>query len=98
MLDAYPCFIQTHECETGCTQSWQRSEGLDQSIQLRFQDKAAIEAGSVLYGGILDPCGVCGGYVTGKAALNTWANIPSNLTSSGPYQVCICVDNHPDDP
>ena len=94
------CFFQTHAYEAGCTPFYKdHSTDLNQSIELQFHDNTANEAGSVLYGGNLVSCGVCTSkywYVTGEVAFNMWANISSNLTSSDPYRVCICVDNHPD--
>ena len=35
-------------------------------------------------------------YVPWEVAFNTWVNISRNFMSSDPYQLCICVDNHPD--
>ena len=70
-------------------------------IELQFQDNAAIETGSVLYGGNIEKCGVCitnaksDEYVTGEVAFNAWANISRQFISSDPYQVCICVHGHP---
>ena len=94
------CFIQTHVYEAGCTPFYQNhSTDLNQSIELQFHDNTANEAGSVLYGGNLVSCGVCTSrylYVTGIVTFNIWTDIPSNLTSSDPYRVCICVDDHPD--
>ena len=101
VIDAY-CFIQTHVYGTGCTLTnennyfWPRP---GHSIELQFQENAANEAGSILYGGNLVSCGVCTTpyiHVTGEVALNTLSNVPNNLISSDPYRVCICVDNHPD--
>ena len=96
------CFIQSHVYQADCIPlkkgDW---TDLDQSIKLRFQDNAANEAGSAIYGGNLDSCGVCTlpyeyyQYVTGEVAFSVWGNISGNLTSSDPYRVCICVDNHP---
>ena len=77
----------------------------DYGIQLLFQeDNVAYEAGSILYGGNLELCGVCISYfsfVTGAVAFDTWGSISKEVTStsdisSDPYRVCVCEDNCPD--
>ena len=98
------CFIQMHMFEAGCVPfiTEDNPSFLDPTIQLLFQDNSANEAGSILYGGNLYSCGVCIGYldrdwyVSGEVAFNAWANVSSNLMSSDPYRLCVCVDNHPD--
>ena len=97
VLGTHACFIQFHVYEAGCNpvDEENRTDAFDHSIELRFQDNAASEAGN---GGNLDSCGVCTSqywYVTGEVAFSTWTDVPSNLMSSGPCRVCICVDNHP---
>ena len=93
VFQAYACFIQTPLANI-----W-NNYWYNHSIELKFHDNAANEAGSVLYGGNLASCGVCTSdyeCVPGNVAFNAWTDISSNLMSSDPYRVCICVDNHPD--
>ena len=103
--DVDACFIQILEAD--CYPVLKERTELDHSIELRFQDNVANETGSAIYGGSLDSCGICtslrrhnlGDFVRGKVFLDssiTSANTPSNIMSSDPYRVCICVDNHPD--
>ena len=103
--DVDACFIQILEAD--CYPVLKERTELDHSIELRFQDNVANETGSAIYGGSLDSCGICtslsghnlGDFVLGKVLLDssiTSANTPSNIMSSDPYRVCICVDNHPD--
>ena len=96
------CFIQIEYIDSCVPKLREIKSAFDgRDIELNFQDNLANEAGTVLYGGNLDSCGVCIGfngvsYVLGEEAFNTWANISSNLTSSDPYRVCVCEDNLPD--
>ena len=103
--DVDACFVQILEAD--CYPVLKERTELDHSIELRFQDNVANETGSAIYGGSLDSCGICtslrghnlGDFVLGKVFLDssiTSANTPSNIMSSDPYGVCICVDNHPD--
>ena len=85
------CFI--HQDQSDCTPLYNSGAGrLDHSISLDFQDNAAKETGSVLYGGNLDSCTMCFSNffsITGGVAFNTWANISNHsLISSDPYRIC----------
>ena len=93
------CFFQMHG-HRGKLCYLRHKYDPDHSIELQFQENAAKETGSVLYGGNLDSCVLCsfeGAYITGGVAFDMWANISNHsLISSDPYHVCLCVDNNPD--
>ena len=97
------CFFQLMEHQD-CASGQLVNSLKDYGIQLLFQDNAAYEAGSILYGGNLELCRVCISYfsfVTGAVAFDTWGSISKEVTStsditSDPYHVCVCEDDHPE--
>ena len=100
----HPCFIQMHEYQGYCAAIETGllfpifPHHLGHSIDLQFQENAAKETGSILYGGNLDSCAICfkTTYLVG-GAFDKWAKISNNsLISSDPYRVCLCLDNQPD--
>ena len=108
-----PCFFQVVGRQ-GCRRyesSKKHDEDADSissyDIQLIFQANEASEAGSVLYGGSLDSCGVCTStptnderYISGETAYENWwfklneSNLSSSI-SSDPFRVCLCNNNQP---
>ena len=78
--------------------------GYNWGIHLSFVNNHAVEAGSVLYGGMLDTCGICTSEVSthftmGATAFTILANISGEVNetshiSSQPFHVCICREAH----
>ena len=72
------------------------SSGLD--VQLVFKNNSADAAGSVLYGGAIDNCGlevVYSGKLFDKLVHYETNNTASSI-SSDPFRICLCnLNNHP---
>ena len=72
------------------------SSGLD--VQLVFKNNSADAAGSVLYGGAIDNCGLEVDY-SGKLfdkVVHYEANNTASSISSDPFRMCLCnLSNHP---
>ena len=78
------------------------SNGID--VQLVFKNNSADDAGSVLYGGVIDNCKLTHGldsHTSGEVFdmivhnNDTYYNTTSNI-SSDPIQICHCENNLPD--
>ena len=72
------------------------SSGLD--VQLVFKNNSADAAGSVLYGGAIDNCGL-DAYYSGKVfdkVVHYEADNTASSISSDPYRICLCkLNDHP---
>ena len=102
------CFLQVVHGQYNClyTTAYEvlpPTVGQDWGIQLVFESNSAKEAGSVLYGGILDRCGfyTSDEELTIGVPFDTMASISDSqsnvsIISSAPFRVCICNESHLD--
>ena len=66
----------------------------DLDVKLVFINNSADDAGSVLYGGAIDNCGLDSGTLFDKLAQYEDDNTTSSI-SSDPFRICSCENNSP---